>query len=244
MKKSILEELQAAVTARVESLAMMEYVPVTQIRPREAKEALQIQTDIDKALAGLAVKNGKNGAAALVMMPVIDVNTPNAPGPVMVPSLTVRVIENPMVNMGESGTQLSAETLAVEILESLHLFDPALGTGPFFAGDNAMVPVDEYAGKVVYDVTVKMPGIAKRTTPKSITPILEADGRTVTLRTIQEGAEIYYTLDGSFPWIGNSFAVGVSGGTTTLEFNDAVTIRAAAYAQKMNGSDVTSLTIK
>jgi hypothetical protein len=79
MSTSALERQQLDIAARLESLAEFATVPVTVIRPRSEGEALQIQTTLDQALAGLVQKGGKSGAAVIVQMPTATVPERNVP---------------------------------------------------------------------------------------------------------------------------------------------------------------------
>ncbi|MDR2463701.1 MAG: hypothetical protein LBD30_07990 [Verrucomicrobiales bacterium] len=148
---SILEQLQAAAAARLGAEPEFAGVSVSVIRPRSEEEAVLIQIAIDNALAGV----GGNGLAALVQMPTLSAPMPNAPGPVIDMALTVRIIENPLV----SGARRSAEDLALATLSALHHYAPRLDDltllNPLFADGNCLEPVDGFAGKIVYDVTVK-----------------------------------------------------------------------------------------
>jgi hypothetical protein len=177
---SFLEHLQLAAAGHLARQPEFAHVPVTAIRPRSADEAMQINDLIDGALIGMEKKNGKSGAAAIVQMPALGAANPDTPGPLVTVTLVVRVIEFPLVNMNaETGTCLSAETLALAALESLHHYFPfdaggvtladgaavplpaplPAGLKPYdrlnlYAEGSCLEPVEGFEGKIVYDVTV------------------------------------------------------------------------------------------
>jgi hypothetical protein len=64
---------------------------------------------------------------------------------------------------------------------------------------------------------------------------LTADNLDVTLATATDGATIYYTTDGSFPWSGNSEAEIYAG---EFSVDSGTTVRAAAYKSGLDGSNV------
>jgi hypothetical protein len=140
---SFLEELQLAIAAHLSRQEEFVCVPALVIRPRSADEAVMIQTVIENALAGLRQKNGKGGTTAIVQMPVLSNPSPNAPGPEIDVSLQIRVIENPLVNMNrDTGTCLSAETLALAIANSLHHYRPFGDDGVTLDGEE-IVPFSQ-----------------------------------------------------------------------------------------------------
>lgn len=192
---SILEQLQADVTARLNLLADFVYVPVILARPRSEGEATLLQAQIDNTLAGLQSKNGKSGATVIVQMPTLDVPEPDVPGPQMMITLSIRVIENPLVNMGAAGSGLSAESIGLNVLNGLHHWDPGLASSPLYADQRAMEPNEQFPGKVAYDVFMRTRlGLAPQLRGPSVRA--ERYGNTVALVCPEP---VRYTLDGSLP---------------------------------------------
>lgn len=240
---SILERLQLDIAGRLDSIDSFSGIPVTVVRPRSEAEAVQIRTEIDNTLAGLLQKNGKSGAAVIVGMPDMDVPDLDIPGPFLELTVKVRVIEAPLINMGASGTQLSAEQIAINILSALHQWDTGSSGSPLYADKKAGEPNNEYPGKVVYDCMIKTKhGIDPeiKVEPVSIAWNSALPEARVTMSCIRPGAAIWYTLDGSFPSSGNTSATLYQG---SFNLASAATVRAAAYLAGMHGSDITQLEI-
>ena len=227
-----LEQLQLDISGRLDSLPAFEYVPVRSVRPRDEEEALQIQTELDQTLAGLLDKNGRSGATVIVQMPTLDVRNPDIPGPDLEVTTVVRVMENPLINMGASGSRLSAETLGLAALGGLHLWDP--GSGVLYARGRAMEPSLDFEGLIVYDVLISS-RLGLSTSPTAPEPRAEVYGDQAALTCGLEGAEMRYTLDGSFP--GPSATLY----TAPLDLTGADLLRAAAYKDGLLPSSVTEL---
>jgi hypothetical protein len=225
---SVLEQLQQDIAARLESLAYFADIPVFVLREET------IQTKLDKALAGLTRKANKAGAAVSVLMPLVDVPRENPPGPQLEISVAVRVQELPLINFGASGTQKSAEDIALKVLAALHHFHLEGVCQVLTAAKDAITPSREFLPKLTYDVTVRA-SLPQEEPPRVLLPEISEAAMQVTLTPITPGSAIYYTLDGSFPWSGNSNAVLYS---TPFTVQSGAQVRWAAYKAGMHGSDV------
>lgn len=204
---SELEELQQNIEHFLLSDPALQYVSITSIRPRSAGSAAQIQTKISEALKGMLKRNGKAGLAAIVTMPEVGEAESQLPGVSGMLQVKIQVIENVMINMGTSGTEMSCEDAALLIAGLLQhrSFD---GIRALMARGQLLVPVpDELVkGNVTYDVLLSVPFGQAAPTLVATPTISEAAG-TVTMSCATSGAAIYYTLDGSFPGSGNPTAV-------------------------------------
>jgi hypothetical protein len=244
---SLLEQFQLGIGARLDSLPSLMYVPVFVIRPRTAKEAVSVQTEINNSLAGATFKNGKTGATVIVHMPIHHVSDPNLPGPYCDAVGLIRVIENSSTNMSDIGTQLSCETIGESVLQGMHLFNLGISGSEVYAEKDAMAanlnPVFIEQDQVVYDCLVKtflgLPPIHN-----ALAPHFSYDGTSLTLITNEPGAVTYYTLDSSFPWAGSA-----TNPSTAIQYTVPVaiaapaTIRAASYINGKAGSDVQQFTL-
>ncbi len=217
-----LRQLQEDIAAKLAAETEFQYVPVSVFRPRDSAEALLIQSAIDKALAGLITQNGKAGLAVVVYMPEAETLQPNAPGPQLELVATLRVVENPLVNMGANGTQTTAEQCALNILSSLHHWQR--GQATLMADKKAIRPVDT-PGKIALDVVVRQPsGLPMRARVPA--PKFDESGPDVSLSCTMEGAAMWYTMDGTPPAPGNASATLYVGAFDPLPL---VTLRAAAF---------------
>jgi hypothetical protein len=234
-----LRQLQKDIAGRLESLEALAYVPVLVVRPESAGAVKLLQTQIDQTLAGLLKKSGKAGAAVIVQMPTVDAPEPEVPGPQLEVVCAVRVLENPVVNMGASGTLTPAEDLGLAVLQGLHHWNPGQGS-VIVADRRAMEPNNDFPGKVVYDCYPKTT-LGLRPPARVARPVISVAGAVptaaVTLSCPTGGAAIRYTVDGSFP--------GPAATLYTTPFNmaSAARVRAAAYLAGSQGSDVTEKTI-
>jgi hypothetical protein len=236
MSTSPIEQMQDDITGRLLSLPALQHVGIEKIRPRDKAEALQIQTRIDQALAGLVKRNDKSGAVAIVQMPTIDVPEPDIPGPQPVVVCSVRIFENPMVNMLATGSRLSAESIGLTALGALHHYDPGTGGSPFYADQRALEPNGDYPGKIVYDLYIR----SRLDVPmpvKSAPPQIDNYGGEIVLTGT---GSLYYTTDGTYPHSGNDSATLY---TAPFTPGAGTTIRAAAYADEKPGSDIRQLII-
>lgn len=240
------QQLQLDVYGRLSAATYFSDISVYLVRPRSKSEALLLQTKIDNALAGLEKKNGKSGVAVRVEMPFFEVpgSDRELPGPYGERVVTVRVIENPLINMSDLGTGKSAEDIYDAVLSELHDFAPR----PYdilYADRRAAEPVEELVkeGKVAYDVSVRQKG-GTNPPPKAAQPTIAQVVSNVTLASTTSGAAIYYTVAGgddpgglasSYPWPENPAAILYSA-PFAVTVGDQ--IRAVAYATGYHASDV------
>lgn len=131
------------------------------------------EADVLQALTTLNPRGGKIGAVAIVLTPVLVPETPDAPGPRSRARLTVQVIETPLYNRAEGGTELPASAIALRVRALLHLFSAGLGAVWTFAGQEPL-PVDE--GSVSVGVIFERP---HQDTPgtRCAEPMIERDTR-------------------------------------------------------------------
>jgi hypothetical protein len=145
------------------------------------------------------------------------------------------VKENPAINLAAGGVNLTAEEIAVEILQTLHQFYLGGICQALYPAPEAIVPNGGFPGLVAYDVVLRA---TFNLTPPARTgcPLPPAEsGLTLTFAApaSDPSATVYTTTDGSFPGPGNAAAAvytapfAVTGGTT---------VRWAAYAAGKLGS--------
>lgn len=231
----ILQQLQLDAKAYLDGIAATVNTPVFVVRARDEGEAIEIQTNIDKALAGLTFKpdeeTGKCGLAIIILMTEGGIAEGKMRGPYMDLRLTVRVIEKPMINMGETGTQIPCEEMALTVLGALHNLD--LGKGHKLEGvEGDAVKVVNITGSIAYDVNLRC--YHQEPSQSRVADITLANAaNTITLATATGGASIYYTEDGTFP---NS----TNGTLYTVPFviTPPVTLRACAFKTGLSPSNV------
>jgi hypothetical protein len=197
---SLLETLQADLHARLAADPFFSDVDVVLARPRAKVGFVEIQTRVDSALAGLRKTNGKSGAALAVLMPDAAITDPDAPGPRMEITFTVRVQELPIINMGTGGTGKSAEELAMRVMQLGHQFNAGQGA-TLYGKDINPLPATEGTTTLGLDVTFSLKSGAAAYA-KAAAPLITSTAPTTTgviTFTVPEDAICYYTVDGSYP---------------------------------------------
>jgi hypothetical protein len=230
-----LQCFQLDLAARLESSASFASIPVFVDRPRAALTAAEIQGAINAALGALTTKNGQAGLCATVLMPLLTTQKQELPGPYLHLSCIIRVQENVIVNMGAAGTQIPCEDAAIATAQILHLWTPGGTAGIVRAASATITPNQSFEGRVTYDVSVES-DLDFACLAKTCQPFITEAGDNITIACTDEAAIIYYTLDGSPPWSGNTAA-----NQYAAPFGAApagTLIRAAAYNPAKQGSDI------
>lgn len=195
-----------------------------------------VESDIEVALATLNEKSGKLGAVAIVIMPDLVPSEKATAVPEYRVRAAVQVIAQAILNDGEDGTGKTAEILARRVRQLFHNFSGGHGGTFTFAG---MEPIQRSPSEASYVATftrLARDGDYPRLGQPLITPDEGAAPQNVTL-TAADGAAIYYTLDGSYPWSGNDEATLYS---APVAVATAATLRAVAYKDGYQSSDVAS----
>lgn len=236
---SLLEIGQTDLAARFTADPFFADVGVFVLRPRGNESFVTIQSKIDQLIGGLVKKNGKSGAAVFVLMPTADSVNPDTPGPRLKFKYTVRVQELPIINMGDNGTQKSAEEIALRVLQLGHHFSPGTGN-VIVAASDAMTPSADADPKITIDVNFEQQG-GVRAESKVITPALTSapavdpdTGNDVTITCATAGASILYSVDGTYPTLPYTVPVNVPG---------SATVRAVATKSGLLPSDVRQITL-
>jgi len=235
-----LQTFQLDIAARLEEAAFFATVPIFILRPRAALTAAQIQDRINAALGALTTQQGKAGLCATVLMPTLDTQKQELPGPYLHLKCTVRVQENVIVNMGGNGTQIPCEDAAIAVAQILHLWTPGGTAGIVRVAPETVTP-NLAAGLVTYDVLVESE-LELACLLKTAQPFISASEGTVTITCPDSGAALYYTTDGTAPWAGNgTYPTTATLYTEPFAAATGTLLRAAAFAGEKLGSDVTFL---
>jgi hypothetical protein len=246
-----MERTQKAVYFALTALAYCVDIPVILWRPRVTatggiETAPQIASKVENAVKGLNLKGGKAGVAIIVFMPVLNVPNGECPGPDCNIGITAQVTELPIVNMGATGTQKTAEEVATTILTELHqLRIGEVGTlvaGGNYQGAGAITPrldPDDTSGQVIYDVKLELRVSAAPPARVGHVSISGTAG-SVTLSTPTGGATIYYTTNGTFPSSDNTAATLYA---APFAVPSGTTIEAAAYKTGLSQSQVNAKTV-
>lgn len=207
---SLLEQVQLDMGARLQAHPYFANVPIFVMRPRVAGVATMIQEQINTILSGggIAAQNGKLGAAILVDLPTGDVPNLETVGPDIRLGFAVRVFENPLINMGAQGTGISAEDLMLSVLNLNHRWFIQRMGSTMICDKTPFRALKEFLAKKIlaYDcqfiLRMQLQGPVK--TP---IPIITGDSVNGVTITGIPGAQVWYTLDGTYPWSGNAAAI-------------------------------------
>jgi hypothetical protein len=193
-----------------------------------------VEDDILQALGTLNEKDDKIGACVVVLMPELVPTTADAPGPEYKVRATLQVIVSPLLNESANGTGKSAEQISSKLRQLFHRYNGGYGTWSF-AG---VEPIDR-PGDVSYGVVFTRLG-RDGDYIKLATPLLDPEEglpATVTITHPMVGAAIWFTTDGSYPHPDNEAATLYS---APIDIAEATTLRAAAYKDGYQGSNVAS----
>jgi hypothetical protein len=235
-----IEQIQPDIFNKLASEPYFAAISLFQIR----KE--RFESEIEEALSAATFDPGQSGkvpgATIEVLMPLIKTNLVNAPGPVVTLEQRLTVKENPQINLATGGVNLTAEEIAVEILQTLHQFYLGGICQGLYPAAQAIVPNDNFPGLVAYDVVLQA---TFNLTPPARTgcplPPTEAGlNLTFAAPASDPTATIYYTTDGSFPGPGNAAATVYS---APFGVSSGAVVRWAAYATDKLGSSTCMATI-
>jgi hypothetical protein len=232
---SPLEQLQLDVEQCLLSLALINTVAITAVRPRTAGAAAQIQTKINNTLAGLTVRNGKRGTAIIIGMPILGGVNPNMYGVTGDLALELSVIENILINEGADGTGFTAEALAYQLAQMI----PQCNFAPFgqlLADKQLITPRPEAVMEKRIEYRVRLTVRSQSGPfPKCAPPRLGISASTV---AITGTGDIWYTTDTSYPGPGNAAAVLY---VAPFFIYSGLLCRAAVHAADKMSSDVVAL---
>lgn len=185
---------------------ILAHVPLATVAAILEREAVT-EAAVKQMLTARNQRGGRVGLCIIVMRPtfVPDGDDSSLRGTLYQDFIS---IENPSINFSIQGTRIPAETCALELFQ-LFAFAP-LGANSkqvySAAPDGAVVPDDTFDGfnawRTRLQAKVACPSDT-RCGPPLIDPDSGAGSQTVTLTTATSGAQIYYTLDGSYPRQGN-----------------------------------------
>lgn len=235
MDEDILTQLQKDIAARLRADEYFADIPVvTEVDGDVAAKVAQL-------LGTLSGKSGKKGVCAVVMQMLASASQTNAPLLELNALPTVRILENPLINMGSSGTKKSALSVAVRTLMVMRFFADDGITQLMGTETPSIVAEKDPAAPVAYEVRFEAEVVAAGRLAKVVTPSIDVTGTDypmeVTITCATEDAQIYYTLDGSYPAPGETAATLYSGPFSLVA---AGLIRAVATKSQFIASNLRS----
>jgi len=226
-----LTRLQLDIVGRLDSHPFFAEIPVL------AQVKGDIESDIETALSVFNEKSpGKIGLVVIVLPPLADVPDPNVPGPVFNVLSAVRVLDQPSIrNIEVTGPQC-----CLYVHSAVHQVRFFPHVGQIFTDRRAIEPYDTgkdgvngYDNFFANRFGIKAPDKVRR-------PQISGTASAVTITSETSGAQIYYTTDGSYPYVGNGEAELY---TVPFTVDAGTEVRAGAYKDNMTPSDIASETI-
>ena len=217
--------------------------------------------DVDSAVKLFTAKSGKKGAAVVVDRPFREVKAPEASGPEFDVTVPVSVFEMPLINRATGGTTKTIEEICSHVMHVMHGTKLSSNLGQVYIDKDAVTPVVGTEKIIVSEIQLRT---RLRFAPPArvTTPTFSGNAAALSIGCNTTAATIYYTTDGSFPWLGNTAATkyGITitseDGTVIVTENGdplitpgpfsvstGTTVRAAAYATNYQASDAASITL-
>ncbi len=253
------EQLHKDVEGRLNSIAFFQDITVIRFTPGVTF------SNVEKAVSTLNVKGGKVGACIVLAPPEETAPDADTVGPDILVLLKVHVFTKAKMNLVGIGTGKSNAQIRREVRKALHHWIPN-GTNAIYCDSNAGSPVEVSPEVETYELHFKLP----LTEPFNIAhlppPVIIGTPEAVSMTSMTNGAvndaEIWYSLDGSFPsplgaasarfgfvlLTESGIAVLSEAGNPLASANpisvpSGTTIRAAAYLDGYPGSSVAVKTI-
>lgn len=204
MTEDILQHLQDDVWGLLTNEPSMVYVPIYRSRTPLEKDSngdhivgqsMMIEEEIEQALGGLALKNGKCGIVVIVMMPDAQ---PVGERDALELTIPVRIIEDRLFNEGTTGTGISSSRLMLHLKQVLsnrplrgsYTLTPAARG----AMEEISLPDDRKANELRMTVTRSLQPL-----PRVAQPAVVIATRVMTITCATEGAQIYWSANGDWP---------------------------------------------
>jgi hypothetical protein len=198
-----------------------------------------------KSLGMLTTKGGKFGVCVVVMSPTASDQYPEGAASVLELTMSVRVLENVLVNtIAATGTLKAAIDVARRIVKVLKMYRSSGIVDLMMLEKQCIVPVADDIASIAYEARFKLGEVVETYEAKVVAPTITPAGTlpnvTVTLASTTSSSSIYYTKDGTYPRSGNATATLY---TIPFAVTATCTVRAGATKSGMIDSDISSATI-
>jgi len=192
-----------------------------------------IDDKLNEVLSGITSRNGKTGAAIIVMLPDVALESAQNMSLPLRLKWKLRVVENQMFNESTGGTGIASSRLALHVAQLMQT-RAFRGGNPLRCDPAKAIEEISLPGFLVHEINGEVTVRAAARAKCSVPVPAQSDG-TLTLTCSTAASSIYYTLDGSYPGSGNEDA---------LEYAEPITLepgvhelRAASEADDLQASD-------
>lgn len=236
MSETYLSDFQEEIVSRI--LADEYFSDVTVLYERKQ----DLENEIERALGTLKEKGSKIGVCVVVMSPEVSVNSSNIARPIMDLDISIRVLEDVVVNSSTNGTQKMSINIARRVLRVLYDYI-STGVVKLLRPKNPAISfVDDPIASLAYEVRFTTKEDDRDIVDKVSCVSISLDAGVLTLSTATSAASIYFTTDGSYPWVSNSEAT-LYNPLNKPVVTETCTIRAGAYKNGLIASNISTMTV-
>lgn len=195
---NIITQFQTDAAAYVSADEKLRHVQVLREGARDETGSLLFENAVNEAIAGGVLVNGKAGLCVIFFAPEGKPASRANKGLVTDLEMVVRVIENTTVNdHPEHGTGITCEDMLLEVMLMLQVWTPVRGH-PLQVSEFYLQEIKDAPHLRAWECVITLHD-AQAGRRRCSSPVADVGGLTVKLTCTTEGAQIYYSLDGSLP---------------------------------------------
>jgi hypothetical protein len=229
---SELRQIHFDIGDKLRSVATLATATVINVLPRLTTGEDALEAKLNVLQAAVAEK----GLGLVVLPPRLRVSSPNIPGPRTAAVHTIQIIENTLVNRATGGTGVLWEEAMELVLQTLHQWT-VTGSVCLTAETDAVEDLpSELLQRGLNGCQVNVTHDHHLAVLSKVSTPTITIASTVTLSCATGSASIYYTIDGTFPYVGNTAATLYA--APFAKPTAGLTVRAAAFKTSLAGSDV------
>lgn len=234
----VLDKLTADIAGKLEGDQNLSDVPVMTERRGD------LDNEVKRRLGALKGADGKFGACIIVQAPVIKITKANASIPLLEAHLSILHVENSAINFKPFGTQKTAAALTLISAHTLWFHRPTPFAQLLVPSDPFIDPVEHTNADVAYALgyhcALNVEGIPPRLPVLTMAVDQVVCPAVFTISHPNSDAQIYWTMDDSYPRPGNPQATLY---TEPFTIHEPCHVRAIARLLGSMDSSVVSQTI-